>query len=183
MSPLLELAERLQRAFPSARLDVADPAAPGGVGFLDIAYGDNVLVVEWHDGQHFGVSSPEGHGFGEKPDEVYWTVDEAEKRIAPLLRSGSKTEPPPEVTLRELRAERNLAQTMLAATLGVSQPAVSRLENNVSRMMVATLQAVVRAMGGTLVLQAHFPDGVIRQIALNDQSSARPDADPVAAGK
>ena len=72
---------------------------------------------------------------------------------------------------------------MLAATLGVSQPAVSRLENNVSRMMVATLQAVVRAMGGTLVLQAHFPDGVVRQIALDDQPSARPDPVPISTGK
>src|SRR5438046_3552441 len=114
MGPLRELADRLQRAFPCARLDVADPGAPGYVGFLDICYGDNVLAVEWHDGKHFGVSSPEGHGFGEKPDEVYWTVDEAEKRIAHLLHSGSKTEPPPEVTMRELRAERNLTQTMLA---------------------------------------------------------------------
>jgi transcriptional regulator with XRE-family HTH domain len=88
-----------------------------------------------------------------------------------LLRSGKKTEPPIAVTLRELRAEKELAQATLASRLGVSQPAVSRLERNLNRMMVATLRAVVQAMGGQLVLQAHFPDGVVRQIALNDDTA------------
>jgi DNA-binding XRE family transcriptional regulator len=171
MTPLSELAARIQKSFPDARIDFSDPAAPGSVGFLDIACGDIVLVVQWHDKGHFGVSSPEGHGYGEKPDEVYRTVEETAARITDLLQSGRKTEPPLEVTLRELRAERNLPQTGLAARLGVSQPAVSRLERHVSRMIVASLRAVVQAMGGSLVIQAHFPDGVVRQIALDDERS------------
>jgi hypothetical protein len=174
MTPLSKLAARLRKTFPDARVDVSEPAAPGGVGFLDIARGGNVLAVQWQEKGHFGVSSPEGHGYGEKPDEVFRTVDEAAARITDLIRSGKKTEPPLEVTLRELRAERRLAQTALAALLLVSQPAVSRLERHVSRMMVATLRAVVQAMGGTLVLQAHFPNGVVRQIAVDDDAATSP---------
>jgi DNA-binding XRE family transcriptional regulator len=179
MTPLSELAARLRQTFPDARLAVSEPVAPDGVGFLDISHGDHALAVQWQEKWHFGVSSPEGHGYGEKPDEVFRTVDEAAARITDLLKSGRKTEPPIEVTLRELRAEKQLAQTALGALLGVSQPAVSRLERNVSRMMVATLRAVVQAMGGKLVLQAHFSDGVVRQIALDDNTPTSPDRDLV----
>jgi hypothetical protein len=174
MTPLSKLAGRLRKSFPEAQLEFSEPAARGAVGFLDIVYRGNVLAVQWQEEWHFGVSSPDGHGYGEKPDEVYHTVKEAAARITDLLRSGRKTEPPPAVTLRELRAEKNLAQTALAELLGISQPAVSRLERHVSRMMVDTLRAVIGAMGGKLVLQAHFPDGTIRQIALDDETPTTP---------
>jgi DNA-binding transcriptional regulator YiaG len=180
MTPLAELAARLRKALPGAQIDLSEPAAPGGVGFLDIACGGNVLAVQWQEKWHFGVSSPEGHGFGEKPDEVYGTADEALVRITDLLASGKKTQPPLEVTLRELRAERKLPQTKLADLLGVSQPAVSKLERRVSRLHVASLQAVVQAMGGDLVIQAHFPDGVVRQIALDDDSIPQSEPEEVA---
>lgn len=169
MTPLSKLAARLQATFPDARIDFTEPAVPGGVGFLDISRNGHVLAVQWQEKWHFGVSSPEGHGYGEKPAEVYRTDDEAAARITDLLKSGRKTERPPEVTLRELRAEKKLPQKTLAALLGVSQPAVSRLERHVSRMHIASLKAVVQAMGGTLVCQACFPDGVVHQIAIDDE--------------
>ncbi len=181
MTLLSELATRLRKTFPEAQLDYAEPASPDGVGFLDISYGGNVLAVQWQEKGPFGVSSPEGHGYGEKSDEVYFTVDDAEARIADLLRSGGKTQPPPEVRLRELRAERKLPQTELASRLGVSQPAVSRFERRVSRMIVGTLNDVVRAMGGKLVLQVRFPDGVVRQIALDDDKACHGEHEPDAA--
>ncbi len=122
MSPLSELADRLRQKFPDAQLDVAEPGMPDWVGFLDIAYRGNVLAVQWQKDWHFGISSPEGHGYGEKADEVYATVDEAAARIIWLLLTGNRTVPPLEVTLRELRAEHKLPQTELAALLGISQP-------------------------------------------------------------
>ena len=94
MTLLAELAARLQTIFARAQIDLAEPAAPGGVGFLDIAYGGHVLAAQWQAKWHFGVSSPEEHGYGERPDEVYKTVEEALARIADLLGSGKKTKPP-----------------------------------------------------------------------------------------
>jgi hypothetical protein len=38
-----------------------------------------------------------------------------------------------------------VCQATLASRLGIIQPAVSRLERNLNRMMVATLRAVVQA--------------------------------------
>lgn len=182
MSPLGKLATRLKKALPAARIDVSEPAAKGSVGFLDVSYRGNVLAVQWEK-EHFGVSSPEGHGYGERPDELFANVEEAASRMVALLKSGGKTQPPLPVTLHELRAERKLPQTELAATLCISQPAVSRLfDRGVSRMMVSTLQAVVEAMGGQLTLSARFSDGRVRQIQLDDPPSTESGAKTTANG-
>jgi hypothetical protein len=91
-------------------------------------------------------------GIGQKADELYPTREAAEARLIRLLVAGAGTKPPAAVTLRELRAERNFSQTSLAK-LTAMQPAVSRLEQkDVSRLVVGTLLAVVKAMGGKLVM-------------------------------
>jgi hypothetical protein len=46
----------------------------------------------------------------------------------------------------------------MAQTLGVNQPAISRLE----RKYVSTLANFVKAMGGKLEIRAVFPDGEVR---------------------
>lgn len=169
MTPLSNLASRLQTAFPDARIEFSEPVASEGVGFLDIPHHANGLSVQWQQKWHFGVSSPEDHGYGGKPAD-------AAARITDLLGSGRKTEPP-EITLRQRRAEKKVPQKALAALLGVSQPAVSKLERHVSRMHIASLRAAVQATGGTLVRQACFPDGVVRRIAIGDEPFTRSEPD------
>ena len=66
-----------------------------------------------------------------------------------------------EMALDELRAARDLTQEELARTLGVNQPAVSRLERKAD-MYVSTLANFVKAMGGKLEIHAVFPDGEVR---------------------
>ena len=68
-----------------------------------------------------------------------------------------------------------VAQTQeeLAATLGVGQDTISRLEKR-SDMLLSTLRRYVEAMGGKLELVAKFPDRpplVIEHLA--DETSAR----------
>ena len=62
-----------------------------------------------------------------------------------------------EMTLRELRKARKLTQVSVARELGISQDAVSRLEQR-SDVLLSTLRRTVEAMGGTLSLIARFPD-------------------------
>lgn len=62
-----------------------------------------------------------------------------------------------EMTLRELRKARELTQVRVARKLGISQDAVSRLEQR-SDVLLSTLRRTVEAMGGTLSLIAKFPD-------------------------
>jgi hypothetical protein len=49
------------------------------------------------------------------------------------------------------------------------QPAVSRLEQkDVSGLVVGTLLAVIKAMGGKLVMQAEFPDGTVKRLRVDE---------------
>lgn len=65
-----------------------------------------------------------------------------------------------EMPLRELRRARELSQASLAEHLDVQQGSVSKMERRTD-MYISTLRSYIRAMGGDLVIQAHFPEGVI----------------------
>ena len=87
-------------------------------------------------------------------DEMMATLDperrrKIEERAAELIAE--------EMTLRELRKARKLTQVSVARELGISQDAVSRLEQR-SDVLLSTLRRTVEAMGGTLSLIARFPD-------------------------
>jgi transcriptional regulator with XRE-family HTH domain len=61
----------------------------------------------------------------------------------------------------ELRAARRLTQQQLAETLGLTQAAVSQMENRTD-LYLSTLQNFIEAMGGRLELYAVFPDGRVK---------------------
>ena len=60
-------------------------------------------------------------------------------------------------TLKDLRLAAQQTQEQLAATLGVGQDTISRLEKR-SDMLLSTLRQYVESMGGKLELVAHFPN-------------------------
>jgi DNA-binding XRE family transcriptional regulator len=60
-------------------------------------------------------------------------------------------------TLKDLRQAAQQTQEQLAATLGVGQDAISRLEKR-SDMLLSTLRHYVESMGGKLELVAQFPN-------------------------
>ena len=66
-----------------------------------------------------------------------------------------------EMMLAEIRQAVGLTQEELAATLGIKQPTLSRLESQ-HDMQISTLQRLVRALGGELEVVAHLPGGTIR---------------------
>ena len=59
-------------------------------------------------------------------------------------------------TLRDLRLAAQQTQEQLAATLGVGQDTISRLEKRSD--MLSTLRHYVESMGGKLELVAQFPN-------------------------
>ena len=87
-------------------------------------------------------------------DDVIASLDPAERRKVEKMASEFIAE---EMTLRELRKARELTQVSIARQLGVSQDAVSRMEQR-SDLLLSTLRRTVEAMGGTLSLVARFPD-------------------------
>ena len=60
-------------------------------------------------------------------------------------------------TLKDLRHAAQQTQEQLAATLGVGQDTISRLEKR-SDMLLSTLRQYVESMGGELNLVAQFPN-------------------------
>lgn len=66
-----------------------------------------------------------------------------------------------EIPLEQLRSARNLTQNNLAHVLGVNQSAISKIEKRTD-MYLSTLRSYVEAMGGSLEIQAVFPEGAVR---------------------
>ncbi|MCK9389015.1 MAG: helix-turn-helix domain-containing protein [Sulfuritalea sp.] len=75
----------------------------------------------------------------------------AKRRAAIEARAGELA------TLKDLRQAVAQTQQDLAATLGVGQDTISRLEKR-SDMLLSTLRRYVEAMGGKLELVAQFPN-------------------------
>lgn len=66
-----------------------------------------------------------------------------------------------ELPLAELRQARLFSQEQLAVQLEVKQPAVAKMEKKAD-MYISTLRRYIEAMGGELVIRAHFPEGDVR---------------------
>jgi hypothetical protein len=171
MSDIHKLEKQLRALLPNAGIELSAPADEDGYWFLDVVQNSNGIVARGCKGGAIGLASLDRNSFGGGPDEVYQSAEAAAARIQELLAGGGRTVPPAEVTLRELRAERNLSQVQLARLLGVEQPAVSRQEGRVAHMRLDTLRSVARAMGGTLVVQVHFPDGMVRSLNVEEEEN------------
>ena len=66
-----------------------------------------------------------------------------------------------EIALAELRRSRGVTQDQIAKVLDVRQAAVSKLEGR-DDLLLSTLVAYVRALGGTLEIVARFGDHAVR---------------------
>ncbi len=66
-----------------------------------------------------------------------------------------------EMLLGEIRKLMGLTQEELAGELGVTQPSLSKIENQ-DDIQVSTLRRLIEALGGQLELIAHLPKGDIR---------------------
>jgi transcriptional regulator with XRE-family HTH domain len=66
-----------------------------------------------------------------------------------------------EMLLAEIRKFMDLTQEELAAALGITQPSLSKLENQ-DDMQISTLRRLIEALGGQLEIIAHLPHADIR---------------------
>ena len=88
----------------------------------------------------------------------------AEKTMTPAQRKTAKDrarELLEEMLISELRQLSGLTQADLAEAMGVSQPAVAKLERQ-DDIQVRTLHRLVEALGGELELVARFPKGTVK---------------------
>lgn len=64
-----------------------------------------------------------------------------------------------ETGLQLMREELQLSQKTLAESMGVSQPAITQIEQRGNDVKLATLKRYIEAMGGKLSLTVEFPEG------------------------
>lgn len=64
-----------------------------------------------------------------------------------------------EVGLQMMRDELQLSQKYVAEMMGVSQPAITQLEQRGNDLKLATLKRYIEAMGGKLSLDVELPTG------------------------
>ena len=67
--------------------------------------------------------------------------------------------------LEMARKARRVSQKQLAAALRVSQPAIAKMEHE-EDMKLSTLKRLVEGMGGSLRVEAEFPDGVSHRLTV-----------------
>ena len=82
-----------------------------------------------------------------------------------------------EMALAELRQARQQSQADLAARLHVQQPAIAKMERRTD-MYVSNLRRFIAAMGGTLEIVAHFPEGSVTITNFSEVEAAEPTEHP-----
>ena len=80
---------------------------------------------------------------------------ERQARVAEKVRTLKQA-----MALAELREARAQSQADLVANLRVQQPAVAKMERRTD-MYVSNLRRFIEAVGGTLEIVAHFPEGSV----------------------
>jgi len=80
------------------------------------------------------------------------TRDRAAKRTKELLG---------ELLVSELRQAAGKSQREVAATLGIKQPSIAKIEKQTD-MQISTLEKIVKALGGELEVVARFPKGAVK---------------------
>jgi len=161
MSQIQTVKQKLEARLPGVSAVIDEPLKPDSPWMLDVVLDNRAVNVEWRPHRGFGISSQESHRdsyFGEGPDEILSSVDETVGRVVELIKSGTSTVVPSELTLAELRERLSLSQAQLAQRLRVSQAAVSDLEKNLVRSQLQTLRKAVQALGAQLEIRAVLPN-------------------------
>jgi transcriptional regulator with XRE-family HTH domain len=81
-----------------------------------------------------------------------------------------------ELLLSEVRQAAGISQRQLAATLGIKQPSLSKLEGQ-GDMHLSTLRKIIHALGGEMHITASFPKGVVGLSMAPTEKPRRPRAD------
>jgi transcriptional regulator with XRE-family HTH domain len=159
MNAIEQLQTRIPHLLPNATMSLTPPINNvSGVWVLDIKMGDRCITVQWAAEYGFGLSDSKDGGYGEGPDEVFHTTEEALNRIKELTTTRARTSPSFAVLLSRLRERRGITQQQLADRLGITQATVSGIERR-DDVQVSTLCRIVECLGGFIEIIAHFPDG------------------------
>ncbi|MGR3808661.1 Predicted transcriptional regulator with C-terminal CBS domains [Pasteurella testudinis DSM 23072] len=90
------------------------------------------------------------------------TYEELLASVSPEMQARLKAQVEEEsrkITLNMLRDKLNMSQKELAKNMGVSQPAIVRMEQPDNDPRLSTLKRYINGLGGKLSLDVTLPDG------------------------
>jgi DNA-binding XRE family transcriptional regulator len=102
-------------------------------------------------------------------------LDDVMKALPPTRRKKIQQRTMELATLKDLRKATEQTQADMAASLGVGQDTISRLEKR-SDMLLSTLRHYIESMGGKLQLIAQFPNRppvIIEHLGVEKSSTKR----------
>lgn len=161
MNSIELLQQALKSQLPQADLELDRPEDSKTPWFLDAQLGEHKVIVEWRPRRGFGLGSP-NDDYGSGPDEVYEDLGETLARVVHLLKTGERTQEPT-YPLKQLREGRGVTQAVVARSMGIQQPSVSKIEKQ-DDWELSTLQRFVEAIGGVLEVRAKFPGDEVQEI-------------------
>lgn len=172
MNAFDQLATRVRREFGGGKdlhVSVDEPLSAEGTYFLSVGQGDYVIEVEWRRHRGFGIAAGRDLIFGSGVDEIYGAAEITFDRIKHLLETEESTSGAAPVGLIDLRKLRGLLQKDVADRLGISKSGLAQMErpDSLSTMQIDTLRRLVASLGGELVINARFPEGRERRIAVD----------------
>lgn len=90
MNEIERIKDEVLKEIPTATTHIDVPAGQGKSYWLDVSHCDRFIVVEWKPNRGFGVSdiSLSDVGFGDRADEIFYSVEDTVKRVVELLRQG-----------------------------------------------------------------------------------------------
>ncbi|MGD1938374.1 MAG: helix-turn-helix domain-containing protein [Cyanophyceae cyanobacterium] len=173
--PIQTLMYRLRGQYPSLEMSLDAPDSPVGDWFLDLQSTPRI-TAQWHSSRGFGCSVGGGE-YGEKPDEIYRSIDAVFGRIVSLLDDDSESQPNSvphhgQMALAEIRKKIvGINQTDLSARMGVKQPTLGSMERG-RDPHISSVRRYVEALGGELQVLAVFGDRVIPICFGEEESNA-----------
>jgi transcriptional regulator with XRE-family HTH domain len=173
MNPLELLRDYILRTHPSATAHLTPPFRDEGMWSLDVNARDKELSIQWGANTGFGLSTVSNETFGEGPDEVLESLEDAQHRIDRLLTTRERTSPPFGVLLSRLRESRGMTQQGLATILNIRQSTLSGIERR-EDVQVSTLRRIIEALGGVLEVFAVFHSARFRIVMPGPRYRERP---------
>jgi hypothetical protein len=142
----------------NCEVDIDAPDSEAGNWWIDVHAGKKRLSLEYRPKKGFGVFDRDS-SYGEGPTEVYRTANLAARRVVQLF--AARKQDSASLTLKTLRELYGLQQVDVAQKIGVKQSAISRSEQR-KEVKLGTIESLVKAMGGTVEVRAHFPDSDVK---------------------
>lgn len=89
MNAAEELSRQIRETLVDASVEIDAPTHGSGYWWIDARRGNLKAAIEWRPNQGFGVGFGAG-GYGEGPDIVVSSVEEAAERVLQFLRSDDE---------------------------------------------------------------------------------------------